>query len=65
MSQHYNSDPRSGGELLDTAIINSFRDQIDILNGRYRFGGMTAVVLDPYHAHAHPMIVRLPYGPES
>jgi hypothetical protein len=62
MSKHYHSGVLR--ELLEDAIINALKEQLDEIDTasgpRRRFGGMWAVVLDPYHEHAHPMIVRIP-----
>lgn len=46
-----------GEDLLEEAIRKSLVDHFD---GKTRLRGMIAVVAEPYHRNAHPMMVRVP-----
>ena len=46
------------------ALKIALNEQLAMPDGRLRYGGMTAVCLEPYHVHEHPIMLTLPHhGP--
>lgn len=50
----------NGGADIFTAFEQSLVKHLGKENGKVRFGGMLAVCLDPYHEHAHPIMLVVP-----
>jgi hypothetical protein len=66
MTYYFGSSDTAGTKnkfaLLPEAIIASLRDDRKFrrADGGFRYSGCWAVVLEPYHEHAHPQMFRVP-----
>lgn len=53
--------PRSGGgQLIHDAFESSLRKHLTKEDGTLRHAGMWAICLEPYHEHAHPLMMIVP-----
>lgn len=56
----YEGSPDKGGKLIHDAFAETLVKHLrDNATGRTRLGDMTAVCLEPYHEHAHPLMLSV------